>query len=95
MATQRPRRPGVWRCCDSAKRFFSRVSPSSQPTKVAQYHPIYEIPAQSSIMYGSMAHAPASAMSTAVYLPKGHIKRGRRSWAKFQSWVPPGSEAAA
>ncbi len=59
------------------------------PTKVLQYHPVYEVPAFNGL-YGSAAHA-TSAMAPApdTHLPKGHLKAGRKRWQRFAAWQPP------
>jgi len=61
------------------------------PTRVAQYHPAYEVAALSG-GYGSAGYGQASAMapSAEVHFPKGHAKAagGRKAWGRFQEWKP-------
>ena len=74
----------AWLCCihDGA------------PSVHAYTRPSYEL-APWDGRYGSSSHAGATALTPErdVHLPKGHVKRGGRSWARFQQWVPPAAAA--
>ena len=65
------------------------------PTRVAQYHPPYEVPALSG-GYGNTGFGQATSMAPSheVHFPKGHLKAspGRKSWARFTEWKPPAAK---
>lgn len=58
------------------------------PTRVAQYVPVYAAPAQGGVAYGTPGFGRSTAYAPQVHLPQGHLKRGRRSWARFEAWAP-------
>lgn len=60
------------------------------PSRHAYQHPAYELEPWDG-RYGSAAHAGATQLAPErdVHLPKGHVKRGGRSWQRYQQWVPP------
>ena len=65
------------------------------PTRVAQYHPPYEVPALSG-GYGNTGFGQATSMAPSheVHFPKGHLKAspGRKSWTRFTEWKPPAAK---
>lgn len=75
----------AWLCCihDGA------------PSVHAYSRPFYEL-APWDGRYGSSSHEGATALTPErdVHLPKGHVKKGGRSWARFQQWVPPAAAKA-
>ena len=65
------------------------------PTRVAQYHPPYEVPALSG-GYGNTGYGQSTSLAPSheVHFPKGHLKAspGRKSWARFTEWKPPAAK---
>jgi hypothetical protein len=63
------------------------------PTRVAQYHPPYEVAALTG-QYGAPGYGQSTSMapSPEVHFPKGHLKAGRKSWTRFTEWKPPASK---
>lgn len=65
------------------------------PSRHAYQHPSYELASWDG-RYGSAAHSGATALTPErdLHFPKGHMKRGRRTWQRYEQWTPPAVAAA-